>query len=324
MKQQQFEQRHLNDWLAFEAELQRLEHRRPLDKPAEFPACYRKLRRHLALAEARHYNDTLVSRLQSLALRGQRQLYRQRLSGGLRLAGFITSDFPRLVREQWRSLALASMLFYLPTFACALLVTLYPELAWNLAGQAHLQQLEQMYDPAQRLIGPMAERGSNQDWQMFAFYILNNIGVGFQTFVGGLAFGIGTLFYLFYNGVLIGTSAGHMIVVGYSETFFTFVAAHSAFELTAITLAGAAGLQLARALLMPGRLTRRAALRHYGSIAVRMMAGMILLLLIAAFVEAYWSSINSFPAWLKYGVGVICWILMTLYFVYGGRRGAVA
>lgn len=322
MKQLQFEQRHQAQWQAFEAQLQALEKRRPPPQPEQFSASYRQLCRQLALAEARHYDHGLIGRLQALALRGQRQLYRPRLSAGMRLAGFVSNDFPQLVRTHWRSLALASALFYLPMLLCVLLVCLYPDLAYNLTSQEHLAQLQDMYNPEHRKVGPMAERNSGDDWQMFGFYVLNNISVGFQTFIGGLPAGLGTLFYLLSNAITIGTSAGHMIVVGYSETFFTFVAAHSAFELTAITLAGAAGLQLAQAVLLPGRQTRRSALRQRGRIAITMMAGMILMLLLAAFIEAYWSSINSFPAWLKYAVGLLCWMLVAGYFLRAGRSEA--
>ena len=97
---------------------------------------------------------------------------------------------------------------------------------------------------------------------MFGFYIRNNIGIAFQCFAGGIFAGLGSLFFLAFNGVAAGSPAGYLTARGHGETFYSFVVTHGAFELTAIVLAGAAGLRLGHALLVPGRHTRRAALER--------------------------------------------------------------
>ncbi len=91
---------------------------------------------------------------------------------------------------------------------------------------------------------------------MFGFYIRHNIGIAFQCFAGGLFAGIGSLFYLIYNGAIIGAVAGYLTERGHGPTFWAFVVTHSAFELTAIVLSGAAGLKIGYSLVAPGRLTR--------------------------------------------------------------------
>ena len=93
---------------------------------------------------------------------------------------------------------------------------------------------------------------------MFGFYIRHNVGIAFQCFAAGLFAGVGSLFFLAYNGALIGAVAGYLTERGLAATFFSFVVTHSAFELTAIVLSGAAGLRLGTRLLAPGRQTRRA------------------------------------------------------------------
>src|SRR5436190_20006082 len=99
-------------------------------------------------------------------------------------------------------------------------------------------------------------RTSSSDWMMFCFYIRNNVGVSFQSFAGGLFAGLGTLFFLAYNGAFSGALAGYLTDRGLSATFYSFIATHSAFELTAIVLSGAAGLRIGNALVAPARLTR--------------------------------------------------------------------
>ena len=154
---------------------------------------------------------------------------------------------------------------------------------------------------------------------MFGYYIMNNIGIAFQTFASGLLFGLGSLFFLLFNGLLIGAVSGHLSQIGYGEPFWSFVIGHGAFELTAITLAGAAGLQLGWALIAPGRHARSEALRLAAAQAVKLVAGVVIMLLIAAFVEAYWSSMTLASSSLKYWVGAALWLLVAIYFLAVGR-----
>ncbi|WP_331351678.1 stage II sporulation protein M, partial [Cellvibrio sp. UBA7671] len=82
-------------------------------------------------------------------------------------------------------------------------------------------------------------RESSTNIEMFGFYISNNIGVSFRTFASGILFGVGSIFFLVYNGLLMGAVSGHLTNAGFTETFFTFVVGHGSFELTAICISGA-------------------------------------------------------------------------------------
>jgi uncharacterized membrane protein SpoIIM required for sporulation len=123
-----------------------------------------------------------------------------------------------------------------------------------------------------------------------------------------------------YNGALIGAVSGHLTNVGFTTPFFTFVIGHGSFELTAIVLAGAAGLKIGYALLVPGQLTRLQALQQSAQGAIELVYGVILMLLIAAFIEAFWSSNNLFAPWQKYTVGALLWALVLGYLLSSGRR----
>src|SRR6185436_653883 len=94
------------------------------------------------------------------------------------------------------------------------------------------------------------------------------------------------------------------------------------FELTAIVMSGAAGLRIGHALLAPGRRTRLAALRHASADAIVVMYGVIAFLLIAAAVEAFWSSARWVAPEVKYGVGAACWALVIAYLGWQGRPRA--
>ena len=130
---------------------------------------------------------------------------------------------------------------------------------------------------------------------------------------------IGSAFFLVFNGLQGGAVGGYLTARGHGEAFYSFIVTHSAFELTAIVMSGAAGLRLGHALIAPGRRTRLEALRHASSHAIVVMYGVIAFLLIAAAVEAFWSSARWVAPEVKYGVGAACWALVIAYLGWQGR-----
>jgi len=127
MKQSLFESRHQHQWQSFAEQLKQLEHgKAKASDVADFPHQYRRLCQHLALAQERGYSSYLVDPLQQLALRGHQQLYRHRSQLAANVLSFVLADFPRLVREQWRFVLIASLLFFGSLLGIALLVYLFP------------------------------------------------------------------------------------------------------------------------------------------------------------------------------------------------------
>jgi uncharacterized membrane protein SpoIIM required for sporulation len=181
-----------------------------------------------------------------------------------------------------------------------------------------VSEFEEMYSPDADSIG--RTRDARTDWMMFGYYIRNNVGVAFQCFAGGLFAGLGTLFFLAYNGAFSGALAGYLTDRGMASTFYSFVSTHSAFELTAIVLAGAAGLRIGHSLLAPGRLTRRQSLVQASRDAMVVVYGVTCMLFVAAGIEAFWSSARWIAPAVKYGVAAVCWLAVLGYFTLQGRR----
>ena len=320
MKQSLFESRHQHQWQTFAEQLKQLEQgKAKAADVADFPHQYRRLCQHLALAQQRGYSSYLVDPLQQLALRGHQQLYRHRSQLTANILAFLLADFPRLVREQWRFVLIAGLLFFGSLVGIALLVYLFPDLIYSIISPQQVADMQGMYNPDASRLGRAAERAASEDWMMFGYYVMHNIGIAFQTFAAGLLFGLGSVFFLIFNGLVIGAVSGHLTDIGYGQTFWSFVIGHGAFELSAITLAGAAGLQLGWSLVVPGRLARSEALRLAARKSVRMLCGVMVFLLIAAFIEAYWSSTTRIEPWIKYAVGVALWLLVAAYLTLAGR-----
>src|SRR5690606_18745055 len=114
--------------------------------------------------------------------------------------------------------------------------------------------LEQMAESYRE--GFSAGRNADADAAMAGFYVYNNIGIAFRCFATGILFGLGSLFFLVYNGLVIGTVFGHVAASGGGPNILAFVSGHSAFELTAIVISGGAGLRMGYSLIDTGGMTR--------------------------------------------------------------------
>lgn len=326
MKQSLFESRYQKSWEAFDQRLMVLEtHRGKVGKTVkeadveDFAAAYRSICQQLALAQERGYSSYLIDPLQQLAMRGHQQLYRHRSHFFGSLIAFLLVGFPRRVRAEWSFVLIAGVLFFGSLIGMGILVYMYPDLIYSAMTPAQVTNMESMYDPSASTLGKGVERASSDDLQMFGFYIMHNIGIGFQTFASGFLAGIGSAFFLLFNGVTIGAVAGHLTQIGYNRTFWSFVVGHGAFELTAIMLSGAAGLKLGWALIAPGRRTRGEALQWAAKRSLELVYGVIVFLMIAAFLEAYWSSTTIFAPLVKFIVGGCLWAAVIAYLVFAGR-----
>jgi uncharacterized membrane protein SpoIIM required for sporulation len=319
-----FERQYEPEWRDFERMLERLEARGgrragsdSTGGPSAFPEAYRRICHHLALARHRRYGADLELRLNRLALRGHQQLYRTRTAGLDALLEFFGVRFPQRVRAQARLVLLATLLFAGPALILGPLVAWKPAIALSVIPAEQLEDFGRQYARGGDLA---AGRPVDSDVMMFGFYIHNNIGIAFRTFAGGVLGGIGSIFFLVYNGIFFGAVAGHIHQAGYDGNFYPFVIGHGAFELTAIVLSGAAGLRLGFALLAPGRRRRSQALREAAHEAVPVLAGAAVMLVAAAFLEAFWSSSSAVPAAVKLAVGTAFWALVLTYLTAAGRK----
>jgi uncharacterized membrane protein SpoIIM required for sporulation len=316
MKQEAFERERGPHWQHFERALSELDAQR---KVVDFPRRYRLLCQDLVLARDRRFEAALVERLNALALRGHQHLYGARTRGG----GFIDlflREFPRAVRREWRLCLLMCLFFYGSGGGVFALTRQTPDLVYSLVGPGQIAQMEEMYDPSAEHYGK--PRAASEGVGMFFFYVGNNVSVAFRTFAGGILFGVGSLLVILINGLLLGGVAGHIANIGYGETFFPFVVGHGSFELSAIVLAGVAGMRMGLALIVAGPRSRAVALRESTHRSVPILYGMTGMLLFAAVIEALWSGQPAIPEIVRYWVGAGLWAVVVLWLGLGGRRQA--
>ena len=331
MKQEDFVTQHSAEWVLFERWLNTRSaineiSRRPLASndisDYDFPVSYRRLCQQLSIAQQRGYSPLITDRLEELMQRGHHVLYRPPPPRWRKLIDFFLMEFPCILRKNHRYFWTATFLFYLPFLGMIVLLHYYPELIQSIMDGQQLSELEQMYDPANKFDGLGRTSGTNLE--MFGYYIWNNVSIGFRTFASGFFAGIGTIFVLLFNGIFLGAAAGHLTAIGSGGPFWRFVVGHSGPELTAIVISGAAGLRIGMAIIAPGRRKRVDALVEAGTDGVKLAMGIFAMLVLAAFIEAYWSSIEWMPDLVKFPVGGLIWLLIALWLWRGGRGSSYA
>ena len=287
------------------------------ESAAWFPQAFRQLTGDLNTARSNGFDPALIERLNRLTLEGNQILYGARPFSLKFLSAFLFKTFPRSIRSQWKSFCACFFIFFGLAVFSALLCIRFPGYINELMSPWQAGNLEEMYNPeSEHFLKP---REVSTDADMFGFYIYNNISIAFVTFAGGLLGGVGSLLILAFNGIFIGAAAGHIISCGYQETFFSFVIGHSPFELTAIIISAQAGFLLGYMLFITRGLSRGASLREAGKTALPLISGAALMLVIAAVIEAFWSSRHEIDRNIRFIAGFAAMFLVLIYFIFAGR-----
>ncbi|MDR1901984.1 MAG: stage II sporulation protein M [Treponema sp.] len=317
MKEQNFVQRREAFWNEFEA-LVNGEKKEIAKKAGWFPSAYREITQDLNTARARAFDPSIIDRLNRLVLEGNQLIYGQHSWPVKYLFSFVLRDFPRAVRSQALGITLTALLFYGINIFFSILTINNPNLVYEFLGGYQTAALEAMYDPDSSHF--MTPRDVDSDADMFGYYIYNNISIAFGTFAGGIFAGIGSLFILCSNALFLGVSTGHIINRQFSSTFFPFIIAHSAFELNAIVFSAYAGFVMGWRFFVRSGLSHSAALKAAGKTSLPIIAGSAMLLVLAAILEAFWSSRFTLPLELRIGAGAACWVLFLSYVFFCGRE----
>ena len=273
------------------------------------------------LARARTYGASagLLEAVERWAGAGHNLLYRAKGRAVVPLGRWIARDLPRAVRGQRGPALLAALLLFGPMAVSYAAVREVPSRARAVMPPGMLERAENTTrgDPDVAYLGVV---GGAEMPALSSMVITNNVGVTFLAFAGGLLAGAGTVLILVVNGVLLGAAFGLYANNEVLPVILAFVFPHGVMELTAICLAGGAGLGLGSALLMPGRRTRRDALRARGREFLSLVGAAVFLLVVAGVVEGFYSP-SGLPAVAKFSFGGVTAVLLALYFGFAGRGG---
>ena len=279
---------------------------------------YRNACADLSRARGARYSAPLIDYLEALTAAAHSVVYgayahdgRAGLRGArLRHAALA---FPRAVRARWKPILLAAVLFFGPFVFGAVTSFRHPDFALRLVPGNTLQQLTEAYAK-----GFSEGRAVGASTQMAGFYVNNNVGIALRCFALGIFGGIGSAFFLVDNGLSIGAILGYVASQGAGDNILTFVVGHSSLELGAIVLSGGAGMSLGWSVVAPGDRTRLASLQAAAREVVVIVFGAAVMLLMAAGIEAYFSS-SSLPATVKRSLGASVFVAVLGYMTLVGR-----
>jgi len=231
---------------------------------------------------------------------------------------FFTVDFPRAIRRHLLWVLLATMISLVPG-------AIGFGLTWHdraVADQVLPADLMSMLDPVvQRHQRPKDWLPALERAPASGFIMTNNIRIAITSFAGGMTAGLLTVFLMIFNGIMLGVIAAAVSLDSPTTAlnFWAFVAPHGVLELTAIFISGGAGFVLAYAIVNPGEVPRRVALKTAGKEALKLMLGVAAMLVVAGLIEAFFSPLNI-PEQIKLTVAAIEAFLMLAYFALAGRR----
>jgi uncharacterized membrane protein SpoIIM required for sporulation len=270
----------------------------------ELALLYRQIASDLATVREDPTSSHLALYLNQLLGRAHNLIYMGRKSSRRGIWDFYRNEYPAIFRETFTDTLAAFILFLAAAFVGALMGIADPVFIQHFLGPGMVDSIAKHKMWTDSIVTVKAAASSQ--------ILTNNLSVSFATFAAGITGGVGTVWMMLLNGMLLGVVGVACWREGMSLQLWSFVAAHGVLELPAIFIAGGAGFGIARGLLFPGRLPRRESLVRAGSRSVRLVLGTIPLLLIAGFVEGFISP-SELDYRIKFMLAAGLFTLLVLY-----------
>ena len=245
---------------------------------------------------ARYVNQLLV--------RAHNTIYSGRRANPKTIFSFFWNTYPSTFRRNLKHCLLSVGIFLIAGIVGAALTYQNPDFKVKILGPQMVETIDRHEMWTHSIVGikPLASSA----------IMTNNMSVGFTTFAFGITAGLGTIYMMAFNGLLIGVIGMACRFSGMSLQLWSFVAPHGVLELPAIFIAGGAGLRIAQGLLFPGILPRRESLARAGLEAVQLVLGTIPILIVAGLIEAFVSP-TGLPIPLKFSMAGALFVLLGAY-----------
>jgi uncharacterized membrane protein SpoIIM required for sporulation len=282
---------------------------------AELGRLYRATTSDLAYARGRQFDSQLLEYLNRLAARAHAYVYGGSAeTGGARIGRFYRETFPREFRRSFAYVAICAAITLAFSVVAFTVIRSHPAAAYALLPK------ELIPDEIRKSLHD-SNFAFDRDFApaMSAAIVTNNIKIAVLAFAGSITLGALTLYIIAYNGLMLGGVGALFANAGFGYDFWATVAPHGVIELTAIQIAGAAGLLIAAGVVYPGRLRRRDAIVANARRAGTLIAGVASMLVVAGTIEGFISP-QRWPPEVRIGIGAVTAAALVLYFVFSGRR----
>ncbi|MDR7236748.1 stage II sporulation protein M [Neobacillus drentensis] len=311
MNVKQFVKMHREEWKQLEELITTLsKHRRSItgDRITQYHRLYQKAAQNLSYSQTYFPNDEVTQYLNGLVAKSHNLFYKDQVSSLKQIRHFFSVKFIGLLLEQWKFVIFAMILFLIGALGSFLSVMNDPLHIYAILPT----EIAKGVDPDQLGKGHEAVDSS----LMSASIMTNNIKVAIFAFAGGITFGLVTVYLMVYNGIIIGALAALFWHHGKSYDFWAYIVPHGMIELTAIFIAGGAGLLMGYKLFVPGQFSRSYQLKQQAIRSVQLLLGTIPLFVIAGIIEGFITP-AAISLEAKYIVAFLTVVGLILYMVIG-------
>jgi uncharacterized membrane protein SpoIIM required for sporulation len=270
----------------------------------ELSLLYRQTAADLAAIREDRGSVHFARYINQLLVRAHNTIYSGRRASPTAIFSFFWDTYPATFRRNLNHFLLSVLIFLIAGGVGAILTYQNPDFRVKLLGPEMVETIDrhQMWTHSIVGIKPLASSA----------IMTNNMSVTFTTFAFGITAGLGTIYMMAFNGLLIGVIGMACWLSGMSVQLWSFVAPHGVLELPAIFIAGGAGLRIAQGLLFPGVLPRKDSLTQAGLEAVQLVLGTIPILIVAGLIEAFVSPTGlAIP--LKFSMAGALFVLLVAY-----------
>jgi uncharacterized membrane protein SpoIIM required for sporulation len=281
----------------------------------ELGKLYRQTTSDLAFARGREYDPNALAYLNRLVARAHAYVYGGATqTGWARIGRFFTHTFPAEFRRSFAYFAICTALTVVCSVVGYVVVRNHPAMAYAMlpAQMIPPEITKSIHD------SNFAHSFSDSPW-LSTFIITNNIKVAFISFAGCITLGLFTIYEIALNGLMVGVYGALFTNAGFGYDLWATLSAHGVIELTAIQIAGGAGLLAAAGIVYPGRLRRGDALRINAQRAAVLVAGVACMLIVAGTIEGYFTP-RRFSDETRIAMGVLTTIALVAYLGFAGRE----
>jgi uncharacterized membrane protein SpoIIM required for sporulation len=302
MREGQFIKKNIDRWKKYQ---------QSTDDPDEVAKRFTYLVDDLSYAKTFYPNSNTIKYINSIAANIYLSIYKNKKEKKQRLLIFWTTELP-LVIYRHRMLLLFTFLFFL-SFVFLGVFSSYndPTFVRSILGDSYVDMTERNIANGD----PFGVYKSGSSFAMFLQIAFNNIKVAFVCYSTGISAGIGTLYFLFTNGLMVGVFEYMFFHHNLGIQSFLVIFIHGTLELSAIVIAGCAGLIIGNSLLFPRTYTRLQSLRIAAKESVKIIVSLVPIFIVAAFFEGFITRHTEMPVWMSLVILIASATFITWYFV---------
>lgn len=280
--------------------------------PDELATQFTELVNDLGYAKTFYPQSQVTVYLNGLASSKYLAIYSNKKEKSSRIRDFFRYELPLVVRKHHRTLFYSFLVFVLFAGIAAFSAAKDQEFVRGVLGNQYVEMTEENISKGD----PFGVYKQEGELYMFLAIALNNIRVAFNMFVMGFFAGAGTVYMLFKNGVMLGSFQYFFFArdLGWESVLVIWI--HGALEISAIVIAGGAGLVIGRSMLFPGTYTRLQSLRTGVKDGLKIMIGLVPIFIAAAFFEGFITRHTGMPVWLSLIILLGSFAFIGWYFIY--------